>query len=188
MPLYEADFSLFVLAPIINCDVLGHSLDFLKSSSPNLVNGLFQDYIHQTFPLFILICTDGSVSPISAGYSFFIAELLISFTNNLPSIASSYTAECFVIIKVLKLISTLLPNKFLIATDSLSCLQSLSSNVFNSSPSLFTFLIRNLLLTLSNSGFVIQFLWVPGHTGILGNEIADSLAKTIASIRIQLVI
>jgi hypothetical protein len=85
--LYKTNFSSLLLSPKIyhNKNFLSHSIDFLKTSFPIFVNGIFQDYsyIQKTFPLFILIYTDGSVSPTSAGYSFFIPDLLISFTNNL---------------------------------------------------------------------------------------------------------
>lgn len=53
-------------------------------------------------------------------YSFYIPEFYISFTNNLLSFASSFTAECFSIIESLNVISALLSKKFLIATDSFS--------------------------------------------------------------------
>jgi hypothetical protein len=98
-PLYEANFPSLLLSPKIHYskNFLSHSIDFLKTSSPIFVNGIFQNYIHKTFPLFILIYSDGLVSSISAGYSFFIPDLRISFTNNLSPTASSYTAECFAI-------------------------------------------------------------------------------------------
>lgn len=190
LPLYEANFLSLLFYPKINCEqnFLGHSIDFLKASSSNIVNGLFQDFIHNTFPLFILIYTDGSVSPISAGYSFFIPELCISFTNNLPPTASSFTAKCFAIVESLQLISTIQPNKFLIGTDSLSCLQSLSSNVFKSPPNPLIFLIRNLLFSLEAKGFELQLLWIPAHIGITGNETADYLVKNTASIQLPSII
>jgi len=43
----------------------------------------FSRFYLQLFPTFILIFTDGSVSPISAGYSFYIPEFHISYSNNL---------------------------------------------------------------------------------------------------------
>uniref|UniRef100_A0A2S2QL67 RNase H type-1 domain-containing protein n=1 Tax=Sipha flava TaxID=143950 RepID=A0A2S2QL67_9HEMI len=103
----------------------------LKLSSPIVINNAFFDFLNSIFPDFIAVYTDGSVSPLSAGYSFYIPELHISFTNNLPPSASSFTAECFAIVKTLTLISSFLPDKFLIATDSMSCLQSFTSNPFN---------------------------------------------------------
>lgn len=60
---------------------------FIKeASSSNFFNGLFQNYIHNTFPFFTLIYTDCSVFPLSVGFSFFNPDLHISFTNNLPPI------------------------------------------------------------------------------------------------------
>lgn len=129
LPLY---FPSLLLIHKIHCNknFLCHSIDFLKVSSSNFVNGLFQDYIHYMLPLYTLIHIDGSVSPISTELSFFIPDLYICFTNNFSPIALSYVTEFFAIIKSLQFISTLQPNKFLIATDSFSCLKCLSFNVF----------------------------------------------------------
>ena len=38
--------------------------------------------------------------------------------------------------------------------------------------------IRNILTTLSNLHLTTRLVWIPGHRGILGNEIADSLARS----------
>jgi len=91
--------------------------------------------------------------------------------------ASSFTAECFAIIEALNIISTLPTNKFLIVTDSLSCLQALSSTAFKSQISPLTINIRRILFCLTKSGKDIQFLWVPDDTGIAGNKFAKSLAS-----------
>lgn len=126
---------------------------------------------------------DDSVSPLSAGYLFYIPEFHISFSNNLPPITPSFTAERFAIIDALNKILFLPPNNFLIATDSLSCLQALTSNAYNSHISPLIITIRQLLYSLTGAGMDIQFLWIPEHTGIVGNEFADKLAKASASIR-----
>ena len=184
-PLYETNFNSLFLTPTIhfNKDFLKHSINFLKTSPPNFVNSLFIDYIQEHFSRFILIFTDGSSTPLSAGFSFYIPDFHISFSNNLPPTASSYTTECFAIMEALLSISSLPSNNFLIVTDSLSCLQALSSNCFKSQTSALIIKIKLLLFTLFESGSEVQFLWVPGHVGIAGNEYADHLARSTASFR-----
>lgn len=107
---------------------------------------------------------------------FFIPELCISsFPKNLPPIASSYTVECFAIVKSIQLITNILvqPKRFLIITDSLSCFQSLSSKIIFKSPP--NYLIINLLFSLKDKVFEILFLWFLGYTGVTSYETADSL-------------
>jgi len=53
------------------------SLD-LRNFSPVVIYNIFSDFIESNFPDFIVICTDGSVSTLKAGYSFYIPELHIS--------------------------------------------------------------------------------------------------------------
>ena len=65
------------------------------------------------------------------------------------------------------------PNKVVLLTDSLSVLQSLASG----NPEDYT--LRNLIQILnsltSRTTAVLQ--WIPAHTGIHGNKVADQLAK-----------
>jgi len=143
-----------------------------------MINKIFSEYLKLNFGNYITIYTDGSVSPLSAGYSFYIPELHISFTNNLPPSSSSFTAECFAIIEALTFISNLISNYYLIASDSLSCLIALNSNPFNSHFSPLVLRIKQITHTLYLSNYSIKFLWVPSHIGIRGNEMADSLAKS----------
>ena len=149
----------------------------LKTSSPAVINNLFLAFIESKFPDYMVVYTDGSVSPLSAGFSFYIPQLNISFTSNLPPSSSSFTAECFAIIEALNMISTFSNNNVLIASDALSCLQSLNSCPFSSHVSPLILRIKSILFNLSQLNFNIQFLWVPSHIGISGNEYADKLAK-----------
>jgi ribonuclease HI len=149
---------------------------------PNsLVNNSFTSYLLLKFSNFIVIYTDDSVSPLSAGYSFYIPELHISFSNNLPPSYSSFTAECYAILEALHFISNLAPNNYLIATDFMSCLQSLIPNSFNSKLSPLVFQIKSYLYSLNQSNRLIKLIWIPGHVSIHDNEMADGLAKSTSN-------
>jgi ribonuclease HI len=43
--------------------------------------------------------------------------------------------------------------------------------------SYYAFRIRDLLESLTSSGYQINIHWVPSHVGVFGNELADKLAK-----------
>lgn len=114
---------------------------------------------------------------LSVDYSFYIPELYISLINNSSLSSSPFLMEYYAIIEALNLISFLLLNIFLIASDLMSCLQSLSFNPFNSHLSPLVLRIKTILFSLCQSGFIIQFLWVSSHVDIYSNEVADFLAK-----------
>jgi hypothetical protein len=86
---------------------------------------------------------------------------------------SAYTAELFAIKLALGGIETG-RGSFLICTDSLSALNSISEA---STMHPIVQEIHTALITLGRRGIAISFLWVPGHVGIAGNERADALAK-----------
>ncbi|VVC28773.1 Ribonuclease H-like domain,Ribonuclease H domain [Cinara cedri] len=180
-PLYEHPYNSLLFIPaiqIINFSDL--SVTELKSMPNSFVNNSFSSYL-LNFSNFIIIYTDSSVSPLSAGYSFYIPELHVSFSNNLSSSSSSFTAECYAILEALHFISNLAPNNYLIASDSMSCLQSLISNSFNSKLSPLVFQIKSYLYFLNQSNRLIQIIWIPGHVGVHGNEKADELAKSTSN-------
>ncbi|XP_044736888.1 glutamate receptor ionotropic, kainate 2 [Chrysoperla carnea] len=91
----------------------------------------------------------------------------------LPNICSIYTAEQVAILKALHHIRDLPSNKFLICSDSQSVIKSLNTNTNNEIQEYTKTLTRKLI----DTGHNICFLWIPGHIGILQNELVDKLAN-----------
>jgi len=176
--LYEQSYESLLFTPLVHIEnFFDMPSSMLTSMSSTFVNDHFSNYLNLNYPNFTIIYTDGSVSPISAGYSFYIPKFHFSFSNNLPPSSSSFTAECYAILEALLFISNSPSDNYLIASDSMSCLQSLITNPFNSKLSPLIFQIKHHLHLLNQSKFQVQLIWIPGHVGILGNEMADRLAK-----------
>lgn len=154
-----------------------HSKPHLQSLPTNSVNYLFDELISSRFTNYLLIFTDGSVFTNSAGFSFYIPSLNINFSDNLPSKACSFTTESYAILSALEFVKSLNVINVLIISDSLSVLSSLASVPFKKSRSFLTIKIKALIHSLHSMDINVEFLWCPSHVGILGNEVADHLAK-----------
>jgi ribonuclease HI len=86
---------------------------------------------------------------------------------------SVFQAEALSILKTIEWFKDKELNKIMIFTDSLSVLKSLNNN-FPQSP-----IVNNILTactTMDNKEIYIK--WIKSHNGFIGNEIADSLAKS----------
>ena len=141
-------------------------------------------------PSDIQVWTDGSVpslfGPGGAGVYATCSKCNTSHPLSFFSgpIASSFTAETFALKQGLAwCTSHLMTCKFqsvLFLTDSQSALSILSSAPSYLLPeSLWN--VRSIASSLSNNT-TLSFQWVPGHAGLPGNEKADFLAKTGASL------
>jgi ribonuclease HI len=142
------------------------------------VNQIFNDFIDTNFHNYCLVYTDGSVSTSSAGFSFFIPKLKIKFSDTLPLVTCSFTAECYAIMVALNYIQSLNIKKCLIISDSQSALYAIHSISFSAATSPLILNIKASLFHLASQDFIIEFLWVPGHAGVSGNEVADTLATS----------
>ena len=92
----------------------------------------------------------------------------------LPNDSAVYSAELAALWLALKFTLESSNTKFVIFSDSLSCLQALhGSNLKN--PLLV--MVIEFYMEAASKGKDIVFCWVPSHVGISGNESADSTAK-----------
>ncbi|XP_063373833.1 uncharacterized protein LOC134661622 [Cydia amplana] len=97
--------------------------------------------------------------------------------------ASIFTAEATAILFALKHIKekNQLDQNWIIVSDSMSVLKSLSSSKINANINYLIFAIKELWWELSLTDTDVKFVWVPSHIGVLGNENADFLARTIVN-------
>ncbi|GBN48984.1 hypothetical protein AVEN_51569-1 [Araneus ventricosus] len=132
----------------------------------NLHRSLYSQYV----PVF----TDGSKSINHVGCSVAFPDSVSAYRLN--AALSIYTAEATAISCALQRISSENTRQFCIYTDSMSVLQSLQQTDSSNNPVICDILLQ--MEDLRNKGFDILFCWVPSHTGIKGNELADSAAKS----------
>ena len=101
----------------------------------------------------------------------------IDITIAIPGgdLCSNYRAEAQALLTATETVTQLetRPKKVVLLTDSLSVLQSLASG----KPEDYTLhnLVQGLNSLTSRTTAVLK--WIPTHTGIHGNEVADQLAK-----------
>ncbi|XP_015924492.3 uncharacterized protein [Parasteatoda tepidariorum] len=98
-------------------------------------------------------------------------------SGSVPPICSVFTAEGIAILLALQKCPT--SSRIIIFTDSLSVLTALNSAT--DSPQGIIHQIIVSMEELPPSCQSVDIAWVPGHSGILGNEIADALAKAALS-------
>lgn len=150
-----------------------------KVNMPTLsINHIFNEFIKLNFHDYCLVYTDGSVSNNSAGFSFFIPEMMVKYSDTLPHFTCSFTAECYAIMTALEHIKSLNITKCLIVSDSQAALSAISSISISTATSPLILNIKASLFKLYSQDVIIEFLWVPGHSGISGNEVADILATS----------
>ena len=97
------------------------------------------------------------------------------FSCRIADNASVFTAETHAILLALQVIEGSERSKFIIFSDSYSCLQAISSVKWQNPA------ILNILETyekLHKQRKDVRFCWIPSHMGISGNDAADAAAKS----------
>lgn len=112
------------------------------------------------------------------GSAFYHKNADISMKFKSPPEASVFTGECIAIMEAISYIKQLHLPRTVIFTDSLSSIQALQQNPFKSKiNSSIIIRIKELLFDSSTDNINVVLTWIPSHTGIIGNELVDAMAK-----------
>ncbi|XP_063535417.1 uncharacterized protein LOC134745332 [Cydia strobilella] len=135
---------------------------------------------------FVKLYTDGSKTKDRTSFAFFDSFLNIGKVFECSSYFSVFSAEVLGIIYALEHIrdNYITENKFLILSDSMSALQALKNKCVSASVNYLIYKLRSCLSSLLNRNITVEFCWVPGHSGIFGNELVDKLAKSTKNIQV----
>ena len=110
-------------------------------------------------------------------------EIHVTKMKSLLPTASIFTAECIAIIEALDVTLNFPNHRFTIISDALSVLTSLKINKFENKVNPYIHTIRSKFLQfkkLNNNVNALEFWWIPSHSGIVGNDDVDQLAKEAA--------
>ncbi|KAJ8913107.1 hypothetical protein NQ315_000564 [Exocentrus adspersus] len=143
---------------------------------------LFQDQNLSFWYSIFLICwyTDGSKTPEGAGAGVYSHRPGVEIADSLGQYATVFQAEIHAIELCQRELEKRGPNRrsIKIFSDSQAALKALSSYRCTSKA------VWNCQQTLSRVGRTnrLTLVWIPGHVGLKGNEVADSLARRGAAL------
>lgn len=161
--------SAFWILPQVKIDL--QLSKYIKDITPKEVYKTEFSRILESYNNHIIIYTDGSAQDYKAAFA--VVSELTTIKHSIPPPSTIYSAELNAILCSLNFIKTSPNRNFLICSDSLSALQSLTDPL-SENPIIQK--IQNKLQSLSETKD-ITFLWTPGHVGIKGNEKADEEAN-----------
>lgn len=145
----------------------------------NTSNEIFKKLAQEKFEKYInfkKIFTDGSKCEEKVSWAIFSEES--SASGRLNNNSSVITAELMAILRAILTIRYSKYSKFVICSDSLSAILALN-NIYSRNS-----LVIKIHDALQSMQIKVVFLWIPGHSGIRGNEIADKMAKEALSLEI----
>ncbi|XP_018570191.2 uncharacterized protein LOC108910148 [Anoplophora glabripennis] len=125
------------------------------------------------------IFTDGSLDKNqgNVGLGVFIPSINHKFSARLPQLTQICTAEVIAINKAITICLERNLDKSVIFSDSKSALQKISSTEINKDRDHISLKTKRMLLEAEANGCEIKLAWIPGHSNIHGNLVADTLAN-----------
>jgi ribonuclease HI len=148
-----------------------------KKMPPEIKNNVVSKFI-SNYDDHIKCFTDGSISSQGdAGAGYFIPSLDVKQSFALSKNINILSAELIPIRETLIYIhSNPQIEKYVIFSDSLGAISSIKSGISMTRPNLLIE-IQNLITKVSTDNKRVTFVWLPGHTNIEGNDVADFLSK-----------
>lgn len=144
-----------------------------KPSTPHYVYTYNFNLHRQFYSDYNAVYTDGSKSDDYVGSAAVFNNLTIA--NRLHNFSSVFTSETHAICTALLRMFNLKDRKFIVYTDSRSCISALEKYSHDSHPLVLHAV--DLWMRLKEKSYDVVFCWIPGHVGIRGNELADAAAK-----------
>ncbi|GFS59862.1 RNase H domain-containing protein [Trichonephila clavipes] len=170
------------------CEIIAFADDILVCSQErNAINIVqFSDKSTEDFP--VICYTDGSKIDGRVGFAFVVLRSGVESENfqfRIRDECTVFVAELLCLNFAVKWITeqNSVISEYLICTDSLSSLDSLKC--ISSSNNIIVE-IQMQLKSLRDKNISIDFAFVRGHTGVLGNERADWLAKAATKRKLTL--
>lgn len=135
--------------------------------------------ISQNLDQICYIFTDGSKDPRSgrAGFGVYVMSHQIKQSIRITDCSSVYSSELAAIWWALEWVQENKPISSHIYSDSAAALQALRGGLSGGARPDLVVKILCCLYRVELDGCSVKFSWIPGHSDILGNEMADNLAK-----------
>ena len=150
-----------------------NNYDFISETIHLNSSGLHPFSVFFLFPCHITVNENVLSASLNISFLPFFFFLSVSFNSIYFLLCFFYSV--FLIIKALDQIKISSASKYIVFTDSLSCLQALHHMKLEH-PLIGMVIRKCVFLNIAKKDIV--FCWVPSHTGIRGNEKADSAAKS----------
>ncbi|KAL0829150.1 hypothetical protein ABMA28_004001 [Loxostege sticticalis] len=172
-PLFDVPYDALIFEPSV-------ILDFGISKNDPTAEYVFSDRLNSEWQGWLPVFTDASkTSDASAvGSAVWIPKFRVLLSSNSPQESSVFTGEAVAILEAVSFILSHKLNKSIVFSDSKSTLLAVSTNFFRAKfihPVILD--IKKQLFECARQGIEVVLIWIPGHSGIQGNEQADLWAK-----------
>ncbi|XP_060534482.1 uncharacterized protein LOC132706844 isoform X4 [Cylas formicarius] len=131
-----------------------------------------------------LVFTDASKQGERVGFGVYIPKINYKFSAKLHKEMCIATAETIAIKEGLRVALQRAFTKVIILSDSLSEISKIANGNSNTKMDYIMLQVREMMA--KSMGVAIRMAWIPGHSGIEGNEKVDSLAKIGKDLNIRL--
>jgi ribonuclease HI len=177
-PLFLAEYDALVFSPSI---ILNFGID---KHFPG-ANENFNLIMSKDWKDWLQVFTDASKlsEESNVGAAVWIPRYKIILNFKCPPATSIFTGEAIALFEAVSYIESHRISKTIILSDSRSCLEDLAKFPLRSKDNFPVSLkIREILYRCHRTGLQIVLAWIPSHSGVEGNEMADSCAREAADV------